>query len=438
MKERVTRREWCGQITGILLSGGFPWTLSGKMSGTDGSLLRAQEPVKKDPWGDIPDLLIDRDRIQENLRKEPEYERNETLTRDGYQTGTIVVSRWRFGMRIEAIGDEFRKIRASTIVPARIEDEQEVLRGETDVSDGASISFRNLTDARQMRIYGQILLDGRTLRAIQEMTIHRILWPKPTDVRGLQIPVSSQLPIPQRKYLKPEKLIESENPVIAAAAKRITEDMKSFYPTDTNAPDVTGTDWRKVEEIYDWTRRQIRYEDNRGQTPYGAVETLRKGVGDCDEITYLFVALCRFLGIPARQVQVPDHCYPEFAMVDESGKLRWYPCQSAGTRAFGEMPDGRPIIGKGDQAMAQSPVSGTSRNRQGGRLRPVLVCERISEEPPVPFDPESFDTNAYAAAARASSDEKRPGNGKRDGEGDGKNGADVTVPGGRTRASGAK
>ena len=368
---RQTRRAWCGRMASGLF-GGF---LGGFVTGfvTDlanrGSISRAQESEKTDPWSNIPDFQMDREKIRENLRKEPQYEWNETLTRDGYRTGTIVVSRWRFGMRIEAIGDTFRKVRGTTIVPSRIPMEQEVFRSGTDVSDGTSISFQNLTDARRMRIFGQILLEGRVLRAIQEMTIHRILWPKPLDVRALRIPKATQLPIPQRKYVKPAEFIESAHPTILSAAKRIPEEMKSFYSSDdssddrspTGASEDARTDWRRIEEIYDWTRRQIRYKDNRPQTPYGAVETLKQGVGDCDEMTFLFVALCRAQGIPARPVQVPDHCYPEFAMVDEAGKLHWYPCQSAGTRAFGEMPDGRPIIGKGDFALTQSPISGTSR-----------------------------------------------------------------------------
>ncbi len=58
--------------------------------------------------------------------------------------------------------------------------------------------------------------------------------------------------------------------------------------------------------------------------------------------------MCRASGIPARTVWVPDHCYPEFYLVDGEGKGHWFPCQAAGTRAFGEMPEQRPILQKGD------------------------------------------------------------------------------------------
>ena len=35
-------------------------------------------------------------------------------------------------------------------------------------------------------------------------------------------------------------------------------------------------------------------------------------------------------------------------MLDADGKGHWIPCQAAGTRDFGNMPDHRPIMQKGD------------------------------------------------------------------------------------------
>jgi hypothetical protein len=47
-------------------------------------------------------------------------------------------------------------------------------------------------------------------------------------------------------------------------------------------------------------------------------------------------------------VWVEGHCYPEFYLVDATGKGWWFPCQAAGTRSFGAMPDQLPILQKGD------------------------------------------------------------------------------------------
>jgi hypothetical protein len=102
----------------------------------------------------------------------------------------------------------------------------------------------------------------------------------------------------------------------------------------------------------------------------------------------LFVALCRAESIPARLVRVPGHCYPEFYLLDRNGKGHWFPCQAAGTRAFGSMPDPRPILQKGDNVLVPEP--GTKKKTKvrflpetliglpvGGRgaLKLKLVCE---------------------------------------------------------------
>ena len=39
---------------------------------------------------------------------------------------------------------------------------------------------------------------------------------------------------------------------------------------------------------------------------------------------------------------------PEFYLEDKEGKGHWFPCQAAGTRAFGGIPEDRPVLQKGD------------------------------------------------------------------------------------------
>jgi transglutaminase-like putative cysteine protease len=80
----------------------------------------------------------------------------------------------------------------------------------------------------------------------------------------------------------------------------------------------------------------------------GAVETLRDGQADCQGRSMVFIALCRANKVPARMVWVDGHAYPEFYLEHAEGEGAWYPCESAGTRAFGEMPLARVILQKGD------------------------------------------------------------------------------------------
>ena len=81
-----------------------------------------------------------------------------------------------------------------------------------------------------------------------------------------------------------------------------------------------------------------------------ACKQLDDGVGDCEELSSLFIAICRAAGVPARAVWIPGHTYPEFYLVDEQGEGHWYPCQIAGAgHDFGRMPESKPILQKGDR-----------------------------------------------------------------------------------------
>ena len=81
----------------------------------------------------------------------------------------------------------------------------------------------------------------------------------------------------------------------------------------------------------------------------GAIETLRDGQADCQGRSMVFIALCRANKIPARMVWVDGHAYAEFYLEHAEGKGHWYPVESAGTRAFGEMPLGARDPAKGRQ-----------------------------------------------------------------------------------------
>jgi hypothetical protein len=98
----------------------------------------------------------------------------------------------------------------------------------------------------------------------------------------------------------------------------------------------------------------------------------------------LFIALCRASEVPARMVWVQGHCYPEFYLQDAEGGEHWFPCQVAGSRAFGSMPDHRPILQKGDNF--RSPKNRRERKRYlpetldgaGGRPSVKFVRQLVS------------------------------------------------------------
>jgi len=87
-----------------------------------------------------------------------------------------------------------------------------------------------------------------------------------------------------KKYVEPEELIESNNSRIISLAHNLTNNVDSWH--------------EKAVQIYNFVYRHMHYEEQDEER--GALWALENGVGDCSEYSYLFVALCRAAGIPAR------------------------------------------------------------------------------------------------------------------------------------------
>jgi len=130
------------------------------------------------------------------------------------------------------------------------------------------------------------------------------------------------------------------SPFIDASNARIKRVSRELAKRDYESP------WQQVEAIYDYVRDNVKYTQGELKE---ASQALRDQRGDCEEMTSLFVALCRNAGIPARMVWIPDHAYPEFYLQDQDRNGTWFPCQAAGTRQFGRMDEYRPVLQKGDR-----------------------------------------------------------------------------------------
>ncbi len=87
-----------------------------------------------------------------------------------------------------------------------------------------------------------------------------------------------------KKYTEPEELIECNCSKIISLARNLTDNVDCWH--------------EKSLKIYNFVRRHIHYKVQDEER--GALWALENGVGDCSEYSYLFVALCRSAGIPAR------------------------------------------------------------------------------------------------------------------------------------------
>ena len=215
---------------------------------------------------------------------------------------------------------------------------------------------------KQMVVRIANLKGGESARAMVTVDVRRRSILAPADTSGLALADKAKLDAdPKLKaYLRPSPKIESGDKRIVTAAKEVAASKENA--------------WEKVEAIYDWVREKVEY---RNGPLKGAVAALKDGNGDCEELTSLFIAMCRAAGIPARTVWVPGHCYPEFYLVDADGNGHWFPCQAAGTRAFGGIPEFRPILQKGDNFF--------DKDRPRERLRYMsehFTCKIVKGAPP--------------------------------------------------------
>jgi len=239
---------------------------------------------------------------------------------------------WRIGLQLDTNGVACKDVLATFPIPmAWPEQSVRLISSEIDPRVDRW-SIRDLPGgARQVVLTMPQVVAGGTPEVMFELEV--------TRARVLVADKTDDLVFPQRPdaalkiFLGTSPYIDSTDSRIRAAAKELVAQ------THANA-------WSHVEAIYDWVREKVKYVEGDIKT---ASQALRDGDGDCEELTSLFVAMCRASRIPARMVWIPDHCYPEFYLEDPAGAGTWFPCQAAGTRQFGGMDEYRPVLQKGDR-----------------------------------------------------------------------------------------
>ncbi len=252
-----------------------------------------------------------------------------TATRVGY--GETSTTRWRIGMRLRTPVTCNRVIATFPIPMEWPEQRVTVIRKDVDpIIRGWGLRDL-LGGARQVVLQIPRIAAGQSAEAMFEFEVERktILAPEQTD--DLRIP--TRVPRDMRRFM-------GNSPSIDASHVRVRNASKEIAGMEAE------TDWERVEQIYDYVRDHVKYTEGPIRD---ASEALQDGEGDCEELTSLFVALCRNARVPARMVWIPGHAYPEFYLEDGDRNGHWFPCQVAGTRQFGRMEEERPVLQKGDR-----------------------------------------------------------------------------------------
>jgi hypothetical protein len=251
----------------------------------------------------------------------------------GPQVGEARVSKWQAGFEVTAVGGPCKGIVGYMPVPVEWP-EQQIKIAAHDISPAARVSYQPLDDIKVMVLRIPQIQSNETVKALVTFEVRRSvqLLPGEKDRSAFVLPEVKKLDASVRRYLAASPKIEVGSPAVREAAKEVGADKEKA--------------WERVEALYDWARRKVQYK--QGGACKGAVAALRDGVGGHEDITSLFIALCRANNIPARTVWVPEFCYAEFYLLDAEGRGHWIPCQPAGARTFGQMPDTKPILAKGD------------------------------------------------------------------------------------------
>ena len=243
--------------------------------------------------------------------------------------GAAGIQRYRVGVRVAALGGRCRDIYATLPIPMDWPEQQARIVDQDTSTDIRRLRFRETPGAaRQMIVEISDLPAATEARALLTIELSRRAIIAPSETAGLVPPSKSSRQL--RQFLSPSPYIESRHPAIVRLARKTVAGL---------------TGWKMVEAIYDVVRERVEYRNGELR---GAAKALSDGWGDCEELTCLFIAMARASGVPARTVWLEGHCYPEFYLVDPDKNGHWFPCQAAGSRAFGSMPDLLPILQKGD------------------------------------------------------------------------------------------
>ena len=237
---------------------------------------------------------------------------------------------WRVGMIIQAQNGPCAGIYATVPVPVEWENQQVRIINEEISPEIGSVRYRTTGPGlKQMLVVLSRLNPGQQAMAV--ITFEVVSNPLPAPENSQQLAIPKRIPRDVRLHLGTSPYIESRHARIRDQARKLVADQE--------------TAWQQVEAIYDWVRDHVELREGKLK---GAVATLRDQFGQKEDLTSLFIALCRAHRVPARTVWIPNHNYAEFYLEAENGKGRWYPCELVGTRAFGQVRRQQPILMRGD------------------------------------------------------------------------------------------
>lgn len=234
------------------------------------------------------------------------------------------------GLELQGQGDASR-LQATTTVPAAFP-EQKIDSVEV-LTDGCEARVQPLASgAAQIEMAANGISKGQVVRAVAKMKV--TLLKQYHGFAKEQFPQHQpKLPAEvKRTYLQDSPGIQTSDGEVRKVAQAIAAE----HPHP----------WDQAQAIAAWIRQTIKPQIG----PYTSVaKAMKKKLGDCEEMSAVFVALCRSLQIPARLVWVPNHNWAEFYLTNEKGEGHWIPAHVACYGWFGWTGAHELVLQKGDR-----------------------------------------------------------------------------------------
>ncbi len=270
------------------------------------------------------------------------------------------------GIELEAAGDADSVLATTPVPVAHAEQKIDDVHLETE---GCEAVLRELAPGM-----GQLLVSAESIAA--DTVARAVAHYKLTLLKQFHNYQRDQFPAQQKPSAELRKAYLQDSPGIQTSTK----------PVRTLAAELSAGlthPWDKARRFAEWIPKNIRAQIGSYTSVTAALE---RRIGDCEEMSAVFVALCRSIGIPARLVWVPNHNWAEFHLLDSEGQGHWIPAHTACYSWFGWTGAHELVIQKGDRVLCPEQHKRVRLLEDwmqwGGRKPRVKYVAELTPEPP--------------------------------------------------------
>ncbi|HWC90491.1 MAG TPA: transglutaminase domain-containing protein [Pirellulales bacterium] len=270
------------------------------------------------------------------------------------------------GIELEGLG-EADSLLATTPVPVE-HPEQKIEEFHVE-TEGCEATVRELAAGMgQLLLSADSLAQGAVARAIVHYKL--TLFKQSFNYERDQFPAQQKPAAELRKaYLQDSPGIQTGSKQVRTLAAELCEGLT--HP------------WDKARRFAEWIPKNIRPQIGSYTSVTAALD---RRLGDCEEMSAVFVALCRSIGMPARLVWVPNHNWAEFYLVDSAGAGHWIPAHTACYAWFGWTGAHELVLQKGDRVLCPEQHKRVRLledwMQYGGRKPRAMYVAELTPQPP--------------------------------------------------------